>query len=220
MPKVVHAQQLHTPDRENTIAPGHRQNHWACYLYMQHYKRKLLKRGGVVAAGILLLLAAGGLAGYWLRPTGPSHAPDIELATLSGERISLQQLRGRPLLVNFWATSCAQCLHELPKLIELYRHAPAQKLEIIAIAMPYDRPDHVLSVSEAKQLPYPVALDIEGLAARSFGGVKLTPTFFLIAPDGRIVHRSTGELDLEKIQSMLDDMIPYTGEAFAARQAG
>lgn len=175
---------------------------------------RLSRNTGIAGLSIAAIaLLAVGLAVDWPDETGPEQAPDITLSTLTGEKVSLQQLRGRPVLVNFWATSCAQCVHELPRLAELYREAAAQGLEIIAIAMPYDRPDHVLAMSRAKQIPYPVALDINGAATRAFGDVRLTPAFFLIAPDGRIVHRATGPLDKAKLATLLKVISPQASPA-------
>ena len=167
---------------------------------------------------ITLFAAAllGTLAWIWLAPAGPKHSPDITLLTIDGEQLSLADLRGKPILLTFWATTCASCLREMPHLIELYKELSPRGLEIIAVAMSHDNPSHVLSMRKSRNIPYPVALDIDGSAARAFGNVRLTPTSFLLAPDGRIVLRRTGELDMQKLRKNIHNMLQQDGNDWPA----
>ena len=169
---------------------------------------------------LITLLAAtllGTLAWLWLAPAGPKISPDITLLTIDGEELSLEGLRGNPLLLTFWATTCPGCIKEMPHLIKLYDELSPQGLEIIGIAMSYDKPSHVLSMRKARNIPYPVALDIHGAAAQAFGNVRLTPTSFLITPDGRIVSRRIGEMDMPKLRTdilaMLQQAKKYQNKA-------
>jgi len=161
--------------------------------------------------GLFALTLLAGIGWLWMAPAGIAQVPDITVTTLQGEKISLPTLRGRPLLVNFWATTCPGCIKEMPHLAELYRELSPQGFEMIGIAMAYDPPNQVIALSEARQLPYRIALDIKGDAARAFGDVRLTPSSFLIAPDGRIVHQKIGELDMPKVRSMIVDMLAQSG---------
>ncbi len=167
--------------------------------------------------GLFAVALLGAVAWMWLAPGGIARAPDIAFTTLEGENIALSALRGRPVLVNFWATTCPGCIKEMPQLETLYRELAPRGFEIIAIAMPYDPPSQVLAFSRARKLPWPVALDIKGEATRAFGDVRLTPSSFLIAPDGRIVHQKIGELDMTRVRGMITDMLaqadtPRSGE--------
>ena len=169
--------------------------------------------GLIVAA---LLATAGYLS---LPPPWPRHSPDLGLLTIGGEKQQLAGYRGRPLLVTFWATTCASCVRELPHLIELDEELHPRGLEIIGIAMAYDPPNLVLAMSRKRNIPYPIALDINAAAARAFGEVRLTPTTFLIAPDGRIVYHWAGVVDMAKIrQDILDMLPPGNGTASPAQQ--
>lgn len=159
----------------------------------------------VIAALALVIL--GGIGQLWLAPPTPTRAPDITLTTLQGRTLTLAELRGRPVLVNFWATSCTPCLAEIPDLVELYGDFAAQGLEVIGIAMAYDRPDQVVAFTRARHIPYPVALDINQEAARAFGDVQLTPTSFLFAPDGRLARTITGALDLPALRTHVAGML-------------
>jgi peroxiredoxin len=168
-----------------------------------------MKRRGKLLS--LLGLTLLGMIGYlWLAPAGLKTSPDISLVTLDGEQLQLGNLRGGPLLVTFWATTCPGCIREVPHLIELYNELSPQGLEIIAIAMAYDPPNRVLAMRNARNIPYPVALDIHAEAARAFGNVQLTPTSFLIAPDGRIVYHKTGEIDLTKLRQKILGILKTT----------
>lgn len=166
-----------------------------------------LKQSLIALCAIALLATLGYL---WLASAGLRHSPDISLVTIKGEQLQLAGYRGRPLLVTFWATTCPGCIRELPHLIELYEELHPQGLEIIGIAMDYDPPNQVLAMSKARAIPYPIALDLQADAAHAFGDVRLTPTSFLIAPDGRIVYRKTGEMDMAKIRRDILAMLTAT----------
>ncbi|CAG1020982.1 glutathione peroxidase [Patescibacteria group bacterium] len=134
--------------------------------------------------------------------SGNHVAPEIIFSTTTGEQVALSKLRGKPVLITFWATSCASCIKEVPHLIELYREFHPKGLELIAVAMPYDPPNHVLEFSKSQQLPYRVALDMQGEAVAAFN-IIATPTTFLIAPNGNIVLQKTGLFDLNAMKNQL-----------------
>jgi peroxiredoxin len=164
-------------------------------------------REALIALFAVMLL--GTLAWLWFAPASLKASPDISLLTIKGEEIQLSALQGKPVLVTFWATTCPGCIKEIPHLIELYDELAPQGLEIIGITMDYDPPNRVLAMSKTRNIPYPIALDIHANAARAFGNVRLTPTSFLIAPDGRIVYQKIGTINMarlrEDILGLLDD---------------
>lgn len=162
-------------------------------------------------ARFIALFAAGilGSLGYlWHTLSGPHTSPDISLLTVDGETLLLASLRGRPLLVTFWATTCTSCVREIPHLVKLYNELSPSGLEIIGIAMHHDPPDQVLTMRRTRNIPYPVALDLQAEAARAFGNVRVTPTSFLIAPDGRIMYRKIGALDMPLLRQAILAMLP------------
>lgn len=155
-----------------------------------------------------VLLILGAIAYVWLSPTGGQPAPQLEVTLLNGgQKLDLAALHGRPVLVTFWATSCSGCIKEMPHLIELYHELAPKGLEIIGIAMPYDQPNHVLEMQKQKQIPYPIVWDGIGEAARAFGSVTLTPTHFLINPQGQIVQHKIGELDIKLLRARILTML-------------
>jgi peroxiredoxin len=131
-------------------------------------------------------------------------APASTFTTLEGKTLSLEELRGKVVLVNFWATSCPGCIKEMPGMIETYRQYKDRGFEIVAVAMSYDPPNYVANFVQTRQLPFPVALDVNGAHARAFGNVQLTPTSFIIGKDGRILEQKLGELDFARLKALLD----------------
>jgi len=139
--------------------------------------------------------------------TSVKPAPDVTFKTIYGEKIKLSSLLGQPVIISFWATDCASCIKEIPHLIELYKQFNPQGLEIIAVAMYYDPPNHVVDMTKATKIPYDVALDLKAEHAFAFGRVKLTPTTFLISPKGNIIMHQTGEFDFSKMKQQLKFLI-------------
>ncbi len=166
-----------------------------------------------ILISLFIAVLLGTLAYLWLSPSGLKHSPDISMTTIKGEELNLAEYRGRPVLVTFWATTCPGCIKEMPHLSELYEELGPRGLEIIGVAMAYDPPNQVLAMAEARQLPYRITLDIDSQAARAFGDVRLTPSSFLIAPDGRIVFHKIGEMDIHKLRN---DIIAMLEQAPAA----
>ena len=133
--------------------------------------------------------------------------PDTTFSTITGKKIVLSELRGKPVIVTFWATDCLSCVNEIPHFVELYQQFHARGLEIIAVAMSYNPPNHVLEISRAQNLPYDIALDMQSENAHAFGDVSLTPTTFLIAPDGSIASRNIGMIDLGVMKTQILAML-------------
>jgi peroxiredoxin len=118
--------------------------------------------------------------------------------------VSTQSLRGKVVMVNFWATSCVTCVKEMPDMVATYNKYKAQGLEFVAVAMQYDRPDYVLNFAEQRKLPFTVALDSAGDIARQFGDVTLTPTTFLIDKQGRIIKTYVGAPDFGAVHKLIE----------------
>jgi peroxiredoxin len=156
-----------------------------------------------IGAGLFLLLVA--VAGaFVMRPT---VVPDLAMTTIKGVPIALKALRGKPVMVTFWSTNCPSCLKEIPDLLALYQDYHPKGFELIAVSMSYDPPSHVVAMSEAKQLTYPVVMDLDSSYAAAFGHVEFTPSTFLLDPDGRIIARYIGLFDVEEIKKLLEPFL-------------
>jgi peroxiredoxin len=162
---------------------------------------------------VLAALAVACGAGAWVthRWRGasrrPASLPDLSYPVIDGRRIGPAELRGKVVLVNFWATRCGVCIAEMPELSRLYRDFAPRGLELIAIAMPYDRPDHVLHVADTRRLPFPVALDPMGAAVAAWGGVEATPMSWLVATDGRVVRQWLGRPDFVRLRREIEGLL-------------
>lgn len=158
-------------------------------------------------AAIILAIAAALVAtGIFILSQKPA-APEASFVTLSGEAIHTKDLRGKVVLVNFWATSCTVCMHEMPRLIETHKKFAPRGFETIAVAMSYDPPNYVLDYSKRQALPFRVALDQMGELARRFGDVQVTPTTFLIDKQGRIARQFRGEPDFTQLDGTIDALL-------------
>ena len=131
-------------------------------------------------------------------------APAATFTTLQGKPIAPDALRGKVVLVNFWATTCPGCIKEMPGMIDTYRQYKDKGFEIIAVAMPYDPPSYVVNFTQTRQLPFPVVLDAKGELVKAFGNVQLTPTSFIIGKKGQILEQRLGELDFVELKALLD----------------
>lgn len=160
------------------------------------------RRLGLLAIGSALVLLAAA-AGYQSL-SARTIAPDVTFTSLTGQHIDLKSLRGKVVMVNFWATSCSTCVHEMPQMVDTYNRYKDRGLDFIAVAMSYDPPNYVLNFTETRKLPFTVSLDPQDRLAKSFGDVKLTPTTFLIDKDGSIVKRYVGEPDFAALHRLLD----------------
>lgn len=158
-------------------------------------------------AVFVLATLAGLVVLLWPAP-GPRSVADVEFHLLDGRTLVLKDLRGRPVLVAFWATSCKPCVEELPDLVTLYKELQPKGFELIAVAMPYDPPLTVQTFVREKQVPYPVALDVEGKVVRTFDGVPYVPMAFVISPAGKITHQQTGKLDIKKARRIIERELP------------
>ncbi len=155
------------------------------------------KRISLVVAVALLIATSFFL---YLNYNKLDTAPAIGLNTIDGRKVELHTLQGKPLLVTFWATTCAICVKEMPHLVELYNELGKDEFEIIAIAMSYDPPNRVVELSERKNIPYTIALDIDGSAAKAFGDIQVTPTSFLIDSNGNVVQKKSGEINIDELR--------------------
>jgi len=150
----------------------------------------------------VIIIALLGLLAWQLsnKPT----APDVTFTTIDGKSISMTELKGKVVLVNFWATDCPGCIKEMPDLIKTYHQYKLKGLEVIAVAMHYDQASQVLNYSKDQALPFPVMHDTSAEVSNRFGKVSLTPTAFIYDKQGYLLQRTMGELDFAALQQLLN----------------
>src|SRR5215471_4843070 len=121
-------------------------------------------------------------------------APDFTLTTLSGTSLSLADLRGKVVLLNFWATWCVPCRKEMPAIEALYQRYKDQGLEVLAISLDKLSTAVVEAFVKEMGVTYRVALDPTWATARTYA-VRAVPATFLIDRAGNVVLRELGERD-------------------------
>jgi peroxiredoxin len=149
---------------------------------------------------LVVLALAGGL---WLIWPQAQMMPDARFVLLDGRKLDSQELRGRPVLVNFWSVTCSVCVRDMPRLERLQETLRDRDLLVIGVALSSDPPPVVLDFVEKHPPGIPIALDVHGEVSRAFGDVQVTPTTFLIDPAGRIRYRESGPLDEVRIRATL-----------------
>ena len=134
-------------------------------------------------------------------------APSVSYVLLDGARADSSQWKGKVMLVNFWATSCTTCVHEMPQIVATYEKFKGRGFDTLGVAMSYDPPAFVANFAESRKLPYGIAIDNTGEIARQFGKVQLTPTTLLINKRGEIVKRYVGEPDFAALHGLVEQLL-------------
>jgi peroxiredoxin len=135
-----------------------------------------------------------------------TSAPALNFIDVDGKEHALINGQSKATLVVFWATDCPGCIQEMPELVELDHRYADNGLTIIGVAMSHDTPSQIQAMRTKKALPYTLTWDKNGEIAAAFNNVRLTPTHFLITPDGEIVMRKIGALNISLLTEKLHSM--------------
>ena len=150
---------------------------------------------GVVLWLLVVMLALGGCLGgnaVGQIPVPGKPAPDFQLESLRGQAISLSELRGRPVLLNFWAIWCGPCRLEMPFLQEVYKDGEWEKRGLVILAVNLGEPAEVVrEFMETNGFSFTVLLDTEGKAGMLYNAAAI-PTTYFIDNDGIIRNKKTG----------------------------
>jgi thiol-disulfide isomerase/thioredoxin len=141
---------------------------------------------------------------------GPNpEAPAFDLPLLDGSQVRLEELRGKIVILDFWATWCAPCEVQMPVLDTLWQDKKARAehgddLMIVGISVDTDPPNKVSDWIAERGFLYPIAIGDQDLAMRY--GVLGFPTLVIIDPNGGIYTRHTGVWSRPEIESVLDQI--------------
>jgi peroxiredoxin len=152
-----------------------------------------------ILANLALLLTL--LGGVWLVWPTSRPMPEVTFNLLDGRTLSGADLRGKSVLLNFWSVNCAVCLRDMPRLKQLHESLTGQNFMVIGVAIPQDPPPAVIDTVERLDPGYPIALDVHGEVSKAFGGIKVTPTSYLITPGGDISFAAHGPLDETRVRA-------------------
>ena len=149
-------------------------------------------------------------------------APNFTLEDLSGKKVSLASYRGRPLVVDFWATWCGPCKVEIPWFEKLHDQYASQGLEILGVsADDLDTDDPAKLFTEKRDISdfatkmhmnYPVLYDADSIA-NQYGGLDALPTTFFIDRNGKVVASTVGLVPRDVIEADIRKAIGGGGAA-------
>ncbi|WP_227395019.1 TlpA family protein disulfide reductase [Jeotgalibacillus aurantiacus] len=134
--------------------------------------------------------------------------PDVQASTLDGDIIALKDLRGKKIILNFWATWCPPCMAEMPHMQDYYEGmAKEQNVEVLAVNLTSkdNGMDKVRSFVEDYELTFPILLDDTGLLGEEFQAYSI-PTTYLIDEDGIIQRKLMGPMDQDMMIEMMGEI--------------
>jgi thiol-disulfide isomerase/thioredoxin len=161
-------------------------------------------------AALLLLAAAAAVAAP--QATKITAVRDPEIIDARAYEKLIEQFRGKPVLVNFWATWCEPCRFEIPWLIEMQQKYAAKGFTVVGIAMdeegrsvvsPFVEKERFDVNGNKAQMNYPIVLGNDATADK-FGGLFGYPTSVLIGRDGKVIQRITGLISYEEISKTIE----------------
>jgi peroxiredoxin len=168
---------------------------------------------------VVLCIAAGAAFALFAVPAADppvgrgSRAPEFSLPRLGGaEPVRLADLRGRVVLVNFWATWCRPCEDEMPAMQRLYETLGGSGFELLAISVDED-PALVEGFRDRLGLTFPILLDPDQRVARGWQTFRF-PETLLVGPDGVVVERYVGPKEwdavayVDRIRRLLEAEVP------------
>ena len=157
-----------------------------------------------VLAGLALSMASQATVGAAAAP--PVDAPDFAKTDLGGTMRRMSDLRGKVVLLNFWATWCAPCLLEMPEFAAWQREFGERGFQVLGVSMDDTRAP-VERLMRQRPPGYPLIMGDTALA-RLYGGVYGLPTSFLIDRQGRILASFRGEVDLPALKARIASLLP------------
>ncbi|MDA0263567.1 MAG: TlpA disulfide reductase family protein [Chloroflexi bacterium] len=176
--------------------------------------------GGVPLAALIALLAwasivtggnPGGLAvnsNFSEAEVDSGTARDFELELIgarAGETIRLSDLRGKVVMVDFWASWCQPCRIEAPILTKVYQEYQGQPVEFIGVDI-WDSPGDAETFMQQESTPYPNGHDATGAIAVNYG-VRGIPEKYFIAPDGSLVKKLSGPLTETVLRNTINEIL-------------
>src|ERR1700722_12928826 len=151
--------------------------------------------------------------------SGP--APDFTLQSLDGNSMRLSDLRGKAVLLNFWATWCSPCKIEMPWFVELQKEYGGQGLQIVGVAMDDASKQEIAQFAKDMGVNYPILIGKESVGDQ-YGGVPALPETFFIGRDGKLIDKIIGLKGKSEIEDDVKKALntqPVSAQASAAPPA-
>ena len=155
---------------------------------------------GLPGVGSITDLAAASGAAVGLNVG--NRAPDFTITTIDGEEITLSDLRGQVVLLNFWGTWCTPCIHEMPEFQEAYENHQGDSFTILALAVQGDTQAAVTQFRDNFDITFPLAVD-EGDHINNQYGIFAQPSTLILNEEGIIVYKRFGVTTEAQIEEVL-----------------
>ncbi len=133
------------------------------------------------------------------------QAADFSLELMTGGKVTLPELRGKVVMVDFWSSWCPPCLREARTLAEVYLEYEGQPVEFVGVDI-WDEPTAAQEHIDRYGVTYPNGIDADGIIAINYGVTGLPEKFF-IGPDGRVVKKFVGPMSPSKLRDILNEML-------------
>ncbi len=148
----------------------------------------------------------GGMTTAQEEPLKGKPAPAFTLVNLEGKKVSLSDYKGRPVIVNFWATWCAPCKLEMPWFEEFRAKYAGQGFEILGIAEDDAPKDEIAKTAKRVNVSYPILLT-DGKVAPAYGGVDSLPTSFYIDRKGVVETETIGLASKDEVEENIKRLV-------------
>jgi thiol-disulfide isomerase/thioredoxin len=152
--------------------------------------------------------------------TKATLAPDFSLESVDGKSMKLSDLRGKAVLLNFWATWCSPCKIEMPWFVELQNQYGADGLQIVGVAMDDASKEDIAKFAKDMGVNYPILIGKEAVGD-AYGGVPALPETFFIGRDGKVVDKIIGLKGKSEIEDSIKKALntqPATAQASSPGQ--
>lgn len=167
----------------------------------------VISEGDTVALGLLPLPADKNPTGARPEASKGKPAPDFVLRTSDGGILRLSDLRGQPVVLNFWATWCGPCRAEMPELQTVSEQLRELGLVVVAVNVQESR-GKVAEWRDQFGLTFPVVLDLTGKVSKEYLRVSALPTTLFVGRDGTVLSIHRGQLDRQAILDGLAQILP------------
>ena len=159
-----------------------------------------------VAVAVLVGVVVVLVVGRSTSTVGSAAKPfDLQSVDTAGARVVSTNFRGRPLVINFWASWCIPCRSEMPGFEHVHQHV-GDRIQFVGIDHQDTRPS-ALALLHDTGVTYPTGFDPDGHAAYDYGLVGM-PTTVFISADGKVLEQHTGQLSEHDLQATIDRLYP------------
>lgn len=171
--------------------------------YCEEFK---MKRNKLIILSFAIVLFVSSVSGLlFAQETPAKDAPDFTLTDLDGNTISLSDLKGEVVFLNFWATWCTPCKKEMPYFNEAFETYKNKGVNIIGISI--DRSEKIVKKFLAKkELVYPVAMGSQKFL-RDYEIARVVPVTVIIDKKGKLRYKLIGVMEKEEIERYIQELI-------------